>query len=80
MIEALTLIGGLLIGFVGGFLAEHYRKRSHLIYKWNGWKIAVWGGINTDNYYLWAKNSEHDASIVLGPDGTLDIDYRRAKL
>ena len=79
MVEALTLIGGLLIGFVGGFLTEYYYKRSHYYYKWNGWEIGAWDGIITNKFYLRAKNSEHDADIVLDPNGTLDIDYRRVK-
>ena len=79
MIEALTLIGGLLIGFVGGFLTEYYRKHSYYTYEWNGWKIHAFCGIMTNKFYLWARNSEHDASIVLGPNDTLDIDYHRVK-
>ena len=79
MIEALTLIGGLLIGFVGGFLTEYFYKRTYHTRKWNGWEIAAWDGIMTNKFYLWARNSEHDAGIVLDPNGTLDIDYHRVK-
>lgn len=79
MIEALTLIGGLLIGFVGGFLTGHYYKHSYYTHKWNGWDIMSWSGVITNKFYLWVKNSEHDAVVTLGPNGALDIDYHRAK-
>lgn len=80
MIEALTLIIGLGLGFVAGFLTDYYRNRKYFKYKWNNWDISSWEGMMSNKFYMWARNNEHDASIVLGPDGTLDIDYRRAKL